>query len=166
MSTRTLHLLRHAKSDWSDVDLLDRDRPLGDKGRKQVKRLVGYASTLSVELVVCSPATRARETLAPLRPVLDCPVTFDEAIYSGGVEGLLNVVASLPDDVRSAMIVGHMPGLALLVDELTGSWSDMPTGALAILVAPGGTWPDLVRRRGGARLDRVVTPKDLRGKDG
>ena len=57
------------------------------------------------ELVLCSPAARARETLAAIgegeiRPEL----------YGASAAELLGVIRGLPDDVSSVLLVGHNPG--------------------------------------------------------
>ena len=58
----TLSLLRHAKSSWADPDLADTERPLAKRGMKAAP-LVGAVmkrEDLTPDLVLCSPAVRAR----------------------------------------------------------------------------------------------------------
>jgi phosphohistidine phosphatase len=61
---RTLYLLRHGKSSWSDASIRDFDRPLKDRGRKAAERVGKRLASekLKAPLVICSPAVRARET--------------------------------------------------------------------------------------------------------
>src|SRR3954454_19984281 len=61
-----LWLLRHAKSSWSDQGLPDEDRPLAPRGEKAADRMRNYiaAEGLEPQLVLCSSAMRARQTLA------------------------------------------------------------------------------------------------------
>ena len=49
------------------------------------------------------------------------------------------MVRELPDDVATAVLVGHNPGLEDLVSLLTGEWAPMPTSALAV-IAVSGSW--------------------------
>ncbi len=156
---RTLYVLRHAKSDWSDPALADRERPLADKGRRQVGRLVKHAANLPVELVVSSPAVRARQTVDPLRDVIGCELREDSRLYSGSQDELLQVVRELPDGCSTAMVVGHMPGLASLVERLTGDFLDFPTGGLATVTLPGA-WSAAGESEG--RMAELVSPRDLR----
>lgn len=61
---RTLAVVRHAKSDWTH-DLPDDERPLNPRGRRDAPVLGDWLAehlTGGVDLVVCSTATRARET--------------------------------------------------------------------------------------------------------
>ena len=36
---KTLFLIRHAKSSWDDPELPDKDRPLGDRGRRDARKM-------------------------------------------------------------------------------------------------------------------------------
>ena len=68
--TRRLLLLRHAKSSWDDPALADHDRPLAPRGRRAAKRMGAHLRDEQVEisLVLCSSATRARQTLERVEP--------------------------------------------------------------------------------------------------
>ena len=59
-----LMLLRHAKSSLADAGQEDADRSLNDRGRCAVKAVGHYMASndLVPQLVLCSPATRAKET--------------------------------------------------------------------------------------------------------
>ena len=68
----TLFLLRHAKSSWDDPYLADYDRPLAPRGERAAR---GWPSTFVTNdtcpaLVLCSPARRAADTFAMVRPSL------------------------------------------------------------------------------------------------
>ena len=65
-----LWLLRHAKSSWDDADLPDDARPLAPRGQQAADRMRAYlaAEGIAPELVLCSAAQRARETLARVLP--------------------------------------------------------------------------------------------------
>jgi len=55
---KTLYLLRHAKSSWTDGSLRDFDRPLNERGREAAE-LIGKrlaAEELIDPLLICSPA--------------------------------------------------------------------------------------------------------------
>ena len=63
---KTLHVLRHAKSDWGDSSLRDFDRPLNERGWKAAKSMgrVMRERGIAPDLVLVSPAARTTETLA------------------------------------------------------------------------------------------------------
>ena len=64
------------------------------------------------QLVLCSDARRARETLEGVVPGLDTPeVRFEDGLYAASAESLLERLRSLPDDIEEVLLVGHNPGL-------------------------------------------------------
>ena len=147
MNGRTLILLRHAKSDWS-VASSDIDRPLAKRGRRQAPEAGRWlaANISDIGLAVVSPATRARSTWELVAAELDVrpQPRIDDRVYDAFDDELLAVVRELPDDVKTAILVGHNPGLEDLIDSLTGESTRMTTSALAVLTIPG-TWRTAAR---------------------
>lgn len=169
-ATRTLLLLRHAKSSWGDPGLDDFDRPLNGRGRRAVGDIARVLADgkAAPALVLCSPARRTRETLDGVRPGLggEPEVRFDRALYLAEADTLAEMVRTLPD-VPSAMFIGHNPGLHELAARLAGSGDaalrrriaeHFPTGALAT-IAFTGEWRDA--RAGTGRLVAYTAPRDL-----
>lgn len=157
---RTLAVVRHAKSDWTH-DLPDEERPLNPRGRRDAPVLGGWLAeqlTGGVDLVVCSTATRARETWRLAGPALEPAPTVrhDERVYAAGYQDLMSVLDELPDDVLTAVLVGHNPGLSELVEILTGEAVALKTSAVALVRWPGG-WADVWSRR--ASLVSHATPR-------
>ncbi len=166
---KRLLVLRHAKSAWDDPTLRDRDRPLAPRGRKAAKRMGKWARKHDVhpQLVVCSSAVRARETLHRMLPDLGEPeVWFEVALYAASAETLLARVRALPGEVDEAMVVGHNPGVMGLVLLLAGpgplrdrAADNVPTGALAVLELDVAAWAEVAP--GAASLTRFVVPREL-----
>jgi phosphohistidine phosphatase len=156
---RRLVLLRHAKSAWPD-GVPDPQRPLNKRGRRDAlatgRWLREYINGLGA--VVCSPARRTRETWALVAAELDDPPspTVDERIYAGPPDALLTVVRDLPDDAGTALLIGHNPGIAELVDLLSGEDREMRTASIAVLSWDGG-WADAAANV--AELSDHVTPR-------
>ena len=167
---RRLHLLRHAKSSWDDPALRDRDRPLAPRGQKAVKRIARWVREHDVrpQVVLCSDARRARETLEGVLSGLGTPdVQIEDGLYAANAQALVERLRSLPDDVDEAMLVGHNPGLAdaLLLLAEPGELRErasakLPTGALATLEAELDSWSNL--GPGCARLATLVVPREIR----
>jgi phosphohistidine phosphatase len=166
---KRLSLLRHAKSAWDDPTLRDRDRPLAPRGLKAAKRMGKWAAKHDVrpELVVCSSALRARQTLERMLPRLGEPEVWVEVtLYAASAETLLARVRALPAEVEEAMLVGHNPGVTDLVLLLAEpgrlrerAAENVPTGALAILELDVERWRDV--SPGHATLTRFVVPREL-----
>jgi phosphohistidine phosphatase len=112
---RTLLLLRHAKSSRDDPALADRDRPLAPRGLRNAAVLAEQLSRagFAPDLVLCSPALRARETFAAIEPAFArAPeVLFEERLYGAAAEEILALVRGVPDRVGSVLLIGHNPGL-------------------------------------------------------
>lgn len=166
---KRLYLLRHAKSSWKDPGLADHDRPLAGRGRRAAKAVARHLRELGIEpeLVMCSTARRARETLERLEPVLGTgAVWVERELYGAGAGALLEQLRGVPDAVGSVLVIGHNPGLQRLalalarpapaVEELEAKY---PTAGLAALVFEGPSWRDL--DRGSAELVGFVRPRDL-----
>ena len=154
-----LVVVRHAKSDWSH-GLPDHRRPLADRGRRDAPAigtwLAGRAGRL--DLVLCSPATRARQTweLASAGLSEPPPVRYDERLYGASPTEILTVLAELPEETAGVVVVGHNPGLADLVETMSGQAREMKTSAVAVLTWPG-TWVDA--EFGGATLEAHTTAR-------
>jgi phosphohistidine phosphatase len=90
---KRLLLLRHAKSSWDDPDLDDHDRPLAKRGRRASQTIAKHLSRESVtaELVLCSSAQRARETLERIAPALGdgVDVQIEPELYGASEDRLL-----------------------------------------------------------------------------
>jgi phosphohistidine phosphatase len=160
-----LYLLRHAKSSWDDPSLSDRDRPLAPRGIRAADLMGEHLRSAGIEptVVLCSPAARARETLAGLGVAWDA--LFEPELYGASEGGLLERLRKLDVSVDSALVIGHNPALEELTLMLAGSGAALgkvhkkfPTGALATLDFDGD-WSSL--RPHAARLTSFVRPKDL-----
>ncbi|MCW3044797.1 MAG: putative phosphohistidine phosphatase, SixA [Actinobacteria bacterium] len=150
---KLLYLLRHAKSDWDDQALADRDRPLAPRGRKAASALAGHIerSGISPALVLCSPARRTMDTLRLISGSFRDPVEIlvEEELYGAGMGELLRRLRRVDEATPSVMLIGHNPAihelavaLARSVDDLEQLKRKFPTGAMATLAVPGA-WKDL-----------------------
>ena len=166
---KRVYLLRHAKSSWKDPTLRDRDRPLAGRGRRAGKAIARYLREEGIhpDLVLCSPALRARETLEGVEPGLGRgAVRVEPQLYGTGVDELLEVLQGLPDRIESVMLIGHNPTLQELAVALAGRSQEstqlevkLPTGALATLAFPVSRWREVAPETG--RLEGFVRPRDL-----
>jgi phosphohistidine phosphatase len=167
---RYLYLLRHAKSSWDRTNLDDHDRPLAPRGKRSMKAMARHIRKADVhpDLVLCSSAARARQTLDRVLPALAASTAFEveDALYTFDDGELLRRLRLVPATVGALMVVGHNPAMQDLTLRLAGRGDDLervrtkfPTGALATLRIPRATWRGL--RPGSAELVSLVTPKDL-----
>ncbi|GAB1511792.1 SixA phosphatase family protein [Actinophytocola sp. KF-1] len=153
---RTLVVIRHAKSDWSH-DVPDDQRPLNPRGRREAPLIGQWVAEHvgAVDLVLCSTAVRARETLSR-SGLTAAEVRHDERVYAAGHQDLMSVLDEVSDDLGTVALVGHNPGLSELVGVLTGEPLELKTSAIAVVSWQGG-WPDVWAR--GASLVSHATPR-------
>ena len=165
-----LWLLRHAKSSWDDPDMPDVDRLLAPRGARAADRMRDYldAEGIRPELVLCSSALRARETLARILPGLgpELTVRIEPSVYALDTDQLLDRLRAVPAEVRSVMLVGHNPAMQALAsvlaadgDRLDDLRKGFPTAALAEVDIPAGSWAELAP--GSGRLERFIVPREL-----
>lgn len=171
---RQLLLFRHAKSSWDDARLTDHARPLNTRGRKAADAMAAEMRELGLapDVVLVSSARRTLQTLEALQPLEGPPIieVMDD-LYLAPWPAMLDVLRRLPQTARSAMVIGHNPGLHDLALALMGPAgaamgsaaaqrlaAGFPTGALAefTLAAPWGQIGE-----GSGRLVRFLAPRDL-----
>lgn len=141
-----LLLLRHAKSNWNSGINTDHERPLNERGRKAAPRMGQFMAEedLIPDHILCSTAQRTRETLSGLEfawaahePSHATKVEFSDAIYEAHLSDLLAAIEPHIADDHRLLVIGHNPGLQLLMHFLVRDSkhplfdSNFPTCALA-----------------------------------
>ncbi len=163
---KTLFLLRHAKSSWSDQNLQDFDRPLNARGRKGAELIATFIKKqkVSPDLVISSPAVRARETIEIIVKTVKLPaeLRFDQRIYEASALVLIEVISQIEEDKSKVLLVGHNPGMENLLEMLTGQVAQMATCTLARIDLKADRWTKALEGQG--KLDWQVKPKELGGR--
>ena len=172
-----LSLLRHAKSSWDSPDLSDHERPLNKRGTKAASRIGRYIVELDLvpELILCSDATRTRDTLTLVLSQLTSPtpkVRITQTLYLAAPNTILKAIKKHAKTPAHIMVIGHNPGLHALAlslpanDDAADKRSDLasltlkfPTAALAHIHFDCDDWRDIGPASG--RLDTYVTPRTL-----
>lgn len=161
---KTLLILRHAKSSWEREDLSDPDRPLAPRGKRDAPRMgeLLRKQALLPDLLLTSTAKRARATaeLVAEAAGYSGDIRQESSFYMAGTEEYLEALQALPDAYEQVMIVGHNPGLEVLLEDLTGEWEHLPTAALAQVELPIEHWRELTDVTEG-RLAHLWTPRAL-----
>ncbi len=173
---KTVTVLRHAKSDWSDSALRDFDRGLNDRGYRAAAVMGRWAALhdLAFDAIIASPAVRVVETLKRFREAHgDCPEpVFDMRIYLAAGATLAEVLSETSSSASHILIAGHSPGLEELIlsavsDDARSTLRDsvelkFPTAALAVLDFDIDDWASLASSSiGRAKLRAFVRPRDL-----
>ena len=162
---KTLLILRHAKSSWSDSALDDHDRPLNDRGERDAPRMgeLLRQRRLTPDLIISSDAVRARMTAQAVAEAAGYAgeIRLEPLLYHAAPDDIVVVLRTVPEpNAATVMVVGHNPGLEALVGQLTGERHDLPTAALAQIDLPIDSWRDLDGSTRGTLVD-VWRPKEL-----
>lgn len=141
---KTLLLMRHAKSSWSDAGLQDTERPLNKRGEKDAPRMGKLIrdEKLCPDSILSSTAVRAART---------AQIVAEKCGYGGEIQLLdelymaeppvyIAALKALPDEVQTVLVVGHNPGLEGLLQLLVAKVESLPTGAIAHIQVPVRTW--------------------------
>lgn len=144
--SQQLYLLRHAEAEaWSPLGN-DFSRSLSSAGANHAQMVSNWAfgALPSPDTILCSPAKRTRQTLAPLLslwPRLLAYTDYVDSMYGAS----LNMLQTLAEDAFSyserLLMVGHNPGMMymlanVLSPELTTEIKGMDTGTLAVIEFP------------------------------
>lgn len=162
--------MRHAKSAWDSGVRNDFDRPLAARGRKDAPRVGKWMRKNGIipGVILCSPALRARETLAVVDKELqagDKAIVYEDCIYGASVDALLGLIEKYQRRYGNIMITGHNPGIDELLYflcktrlPLTEDGKLMTTAAVAVLEFEGA---ELMSTPKSGALRRLIRPKAL-----
>jgi phosphohistidine phosphatase len=140
---RTLMLLRHAKSDYPAA-VADHERPLAPRGEREAALAGDWlrAHCPAVEAVLCSTATRTRQTLARTR--IEAPVSYVDRLYDATPGAVIQEINGVDPDVGTLLVIGHEPAMSSVALGLANPDSSnstaaehistkFPTSAIAVL---------------------------------
>ncbi|ORW90340.1 SixA phosphatase family protein [Mycolicibacter terrae] len=152
MSTRTLILLRHAKSDYPP-GAADHERPLAKRGIREAGLAGDWlrARNPEIDAVLCSTATRTRQTLE--QTGVSAPVRYLDDLYEAAPGTVIATINTVGDDVHTLLVIGHEPAMSSVALGLAGApgtdaavaqqiSEKFPTSGIAVLHVNGG-WADL-----------------------
>jgi phosphohistidine phosphatase len=137
MIKKTLYIARHAKSSWNDMSLSDFERSLNARGKRDAPFMANLLKEKDIlpDLILSSPAKRAKKTAKHYHETLGTKLRFDERIYEASTMSLYHLVKEALQSVDSVMIVGHNPGLTALNDMLSDkSIYNIPTAGIVGIV--------------------------------
>jgi len=166
---KTVFIVRHAKSSWDNPLVPDVERPLLEKGRKRTQKIVEFLhkSKVTVDLIICSHATRAQETAHILADGLDYPrdaIRIDPSIYAADGERLYDEFYDLPEKATSVMIIGHNPALTDFVNDfLHPPIDNLPTSGVVVIDFDTARWEEVATSPHQVRC--VVFPKIIHPMD-
>jgi len=93
MVTRMIYVVRHGETEWNAIDkVLGRtDIPLNAKGIEQARKLADSLKDLKIDVFLCSPLSRARQTADAISDVTGIRYDIDDRLIEqdfGRFEGV------------------------------------------------------------------------------
>lgn len=162
---KTVWIIRHAKSVQGSAVLTDFDRGLRSDRRDDIKWVVDAAAKLGYpvpEWIIHSSAVRTTETARLLSQNGDTtPLLIpDPDLYLADEQQIEHTLSILPDELSSAALVAHNPGITDFVGTFSPNQIDtIPTAGTVILEIE--KWAD-IRDKKRVKWLAFFKPKDLR----
>ncbi|SCA56594.1 Phosphoglycerate/bisphosphoglycerate family mutase [Candidatus Terasakiella magnetica] len=158
--TRDLLILRHGETKLNHPNG-DFARELKNKGKRRAQRLGVWLDEhdLKPDFILTSPAERAHTTAHKCckSAGLGTKIIQEErSLYNAAPIEVMSEISKISDDVQRLMVVGHNPGLSMLVANLSQKYVPMDPGML-VLLRFEGSWRDLSH----ADCIQVISPHSL-----
>lgn len=152
---KTIYLIRHAKSSWSDPSLQDFDRPLNSRGKRDVKMMTAILSerTKKIDLILTSKAKRAQATTDVItngNGVNYKEIVKEDRLYHASSKKIGKIISKQSDQFNSLAIVGHNPGLTELANELGSNVriDNLPTTGILAFEFDTEKWGNILKKDG------------------
>ena len=161
---KTVLLIRHAKSSWDQAGLADIDRPLNERGKATAPVMADiiHSKGLNPDLIISSPAKRARQTAKAFRKkygIKKSQMLIEPAIYHGDENNILDILRSLPDSLNSIFLFGHNPTMNYLSVMFSDKGTHVPTCGIQHLEFNVDHWSQIVPDK--TALKEFIYPKQF-----
>jgi phosphohistidine phosphatase len=151
---RKLFLVRHAKSSWDNPGLSDIDRPLNGRGKENAPKMGELLKQRegSVDLIISSPAKRARSTAKRIAKQLDYKpknIEINELLYLADTDDFFEVIKKTPDEAKNLMLFSHNFGITYFANFISGENIDnIPTCGVVRIDFEMDSWKDIKKQKG------------------
>jgi len=150
---KNLILIRHAKSDWSNIGQKDYDRELNERGLRDApmmgKRLA--QRDLNIDLVIASTAQRAAQTASLIATEINYPldkIQWEDKLYHAQPPIIQDTILETDDTYQTIIVVCHNNGITDFANSLAGVITDnMPTCAIMAFNIDANSWHDFVNAK-------------------
>jgi len=159
---RYLYLLRHAECSEKLPGQPDKERELTSRGIRETILVGSYLhkENTSFDTVLCSVATRARETanyMADAMKFENDKIVEQEDLYEASTRTFFQFISKLNDDHQKVLCIAHNPAITYLAESLTkAEIGDMPPCGLAIIKCTVSSWKEV--SQGNGELQNYIYP--------
>ena len=146
--SKTLYLIRHAKSSWADPSLNDFDRPLNKRGLRDapfMARLLA-AQHVKADAIISSPAVRTMATARYFAEALQYPshqIQQENRLYEAAPWDIIEVIRQGKAEWNSVLLFGHNPSITSVANKYSQSYiANVPTCGICRLEANIQNWSE------------------------
>ena len=160
-----LFILRHGKAEKSSDETPDAARALTREGKEEVKKVAQWMkeNNIRFDAIATSPLKRAYGTAKIIAKILgqkDRLTVWDE-LAPGGDPDTVCYQASEYGENATVLIIGHEPGLSMLISKIIG---DNGNGSITLSKAGLAKIQNYsFTRQPSGDLQWLLTPKHMRG---
>ncbi len=155
---KTLVIIRHSKSDWSDPHITDIERPLNKRGKRDAPFMAKLLKEKNVfpDLILTSPAERALQTVKYFVDVFNydkSKIVVREEIYTMGSAAIRKLLSQIDDLHNTVFLFGHNPDLTSLANQLMDMFiENIPTTGIVCIDFDFDTWKEILTSKGKLRF--------------
>jgi phosphohistidine phosphatase len=167
LDSKSLFLIRHAKSSYDDPQLEDFDRPLNKRGQKDAPNIAGELKTKKVhfDLILSSPAKRTQQTAKCICKGVDyefSKINWVPELYLASLATLLKEIKNIDQKYNAVAIIAHNPGKTDLANFFLKGYKieNMPTTGILKLDFKLNSWKEIKGKDG--ELNFFISPKKER----
>ena len=159
---KTLYLIRHAKSDWSDLSKKDVERGLNKRGKRNIIRMGNALKERKIkpDLIISSSAKRAKKTAKGLAEELGYKgeFLFLDTLYMCEPDQWFDTIQHIDNTYESIFIVGHNPEITEVTNMLIDDYIDnIPTLGIVAFDVAAKKWKKFERQT--TKMQFFIYPK-------
>lgn len=156
---KTLVLIRHSKSDWTNKELTDKQRPLNKRGKRDapfMAKLLYQRQDIHPTLFITSPAERSIQTAKEFAKIFNYDFSkslINDEVYSSGVQDIVKLISEIDNKHTCVLLFGHNPEITHLANQLSDSFiENIPTTGVLCIDFDFDDWKDILTKRGKTRF--------------
>lgn len=148
---KTLYLIRHAKSDWSNIDLNDFDRPLNKRGKLDAKLMGKVLNELEIkpELIISSSSKRTVKTANKIAKDINYKkeILFIKELYHPSILSLEKELKQISNDINILFCFTHNPCINEFAYKYLNIEDNIPTTGVVQFEFDIDNWEDINRKK-------------------
>jgi len=162
---KTIAIVRHAKSSWSDFSLKDVKRPLNNRGKRDAPLMAKHLfdTGFNPGIFIASHSKRTQLTAKHFLKAYNktgADLILDQQLYLGAEHDFIDTMFSFDENHETAIMFGHNPGLTDIANLCSSSFiENVPTSGILLIEMDIYKWIDADWNK--AKLKAFYYPKML-----